>query len=315
MQSRPTAAHHSRGISMMRNTQGILLLAGLFGASLTGCILEPRTGSDVADLSAWTDLRVDQGSQCGSDGILFMGKCIYDFYQPDSPSCTGKSITLYDQVSQFKQTCDCVCDRTSLAASLSYSTGPGTGCMVGTMKISTTQQCYDINPPTAMTPPTGANQFQYSPDPSSSCIVTSASQTSWKLNGNPQTSHTYCLLSTEDHRAAKQECIIVDGSITECPSTHSKVRILSLPPKSLPNYNICNCCASGDYPDIPIVLYSGPCGMQGIQLKTFPQQSCGPSGSVAKSASWNSFHCPDSYSKTIQPTLLTGSTQTACCKQ
>ena len=91
MQSRQIVAHHSSRSSTRRNTQSIPLLAGLFCASLTGCILEQQNGSsiDIPDLTTLPDLRADLlpapdlAAPCGSDGFLFMGKCIYDFYLPD----------------------------------------------------------------------------------------------------------------------------------------------------------------------------------------------------------------------------------------
>jgi len=320
MQSQQIVAHHSSRSSTRRNTQSIPLLAGLFCASLTGCILEERNGSDAPnppsppDLRTLPDLRADLlpspdlAAPCGSDGIFFNGKCIYDFYQlqQGATSCAGKSITLYDPGSQFKQVCDCACDRSTLVASLVH----------GDIIFPCATKSKDILASASCTRnlSTSGGYMKYEIK-GGSCQETSASQTSWKFDKNKGASYTYCLLSTEARRTSSQECVIIDGSSAQCPSGYNTKGPFGFSPQNQSLTLIsCSCCAPSDYPEQPIIVYEDN-DCTGNQMSTFPQLTCGPSGFVAASAKWNQRHCPLSYLKTLPAPFSTVATQTVCCKQ
>ncbi len=306
---------------MRRNTQRLPWLAGLFCASLTGCILEERNGSDAPnppsppDLRTLPDLRADLlpspdlAAPCGSDGILFMGKCIYDFYQlqQGATSCAGKSITLYDQGSQFKQVCDCACKRNSLTADLSYGSGMGCGALSGPVVISPSISCTPITL-------TGSGTLSYyKSSTTGSCDVANASQTSWKLDrSTSSSSYTYCMLNTETRRTASQECVIIEGNSTQCPTYYAFRGVFGFSPQSQ-NPDNCDCCNRSDYPDQPIRVYSD-IDCKGTQFT--PISTCANSLITVKSAEWNPLHCPASYSKTPLPLLTSQivATQTVCCK-
>ena len=311
MQSRQIVAHHSSRSSTRRNTQSIPLLAGLFCASLTGCILEQQNGSsiDIPDLTTLPDLRADLlpapdlAAPCGSDGFLFMGKCIYDFYLPDAPSCAGKSINLYDQGSRFAQICDCKCDKSSLEATLDY----GTNCNgMALTPVLASQNC--------TTATFSGSNLMYSIT-KGMCNTVGTPWSDWRLETGKN--HSYCRLSSESHQVATQECILLDGDVT-CPADRYKERrgLFVISPATSPDPAKCNCCGPSDYTDIPLILY--PARMcSGMALPSFPQNYCALFSTLvvqAKSAKWNPNHCPPSYSKTLPATAQIVATQTVCCK-
>lgn len=315
MQSQQNVIRHSHRGPMRRNTQRLPWLAGLFCASLTGCILEERSGIDAPnppsppDLRTLPDLRADLlpsqdlAAPCGSDGILFNGKCIYDFYQPDATSCAGKSITLYNQGSQFKQICDCACDRSTLKATLYH--GAGIACGMTPVKIispSTCDQSISLTGPWFRSVITDG-----------SCQDPKLSRTSWKLEENTGASVTYCLLSAEAHRTASQECVIIDGSSMQCPSSYRFKGLFGFLPQNALLIN-CSCCTSpDDYPAQPINVYSSS-DCSGIPFT--PISVCANSSMAVGSAKWSKFHCPENYSKMLEtPAQTVVATQTVCCKQ
>lgn len=317
MQSRQIVAHHSSRSSTRRNTQSIPLLAGLFCASLTGCILEQQNGSsiDIPDLTTLPDLRADLlpppdlAAPCGSDGIYVTGtgpnsgKCVYNFYQPDAITCTGASVTLYQQKPNFKQICNCVCDRSSLSASLYYGSFCG-GITPKTIN-TTTQVCPQLS---------GNLNVSYDALSGQCSRNLAASWTSWRLEPSGS---TYCLLSTDAHRQnPPQECILIDSAILSCPDKYQQRRdVFNASSALAPTIDSCNCCAKSDYPDVPVLVFLSTDCSDTTPLSPVPKKpDCLGLGTGANSASLNPNYCPTSYSKTLPATSQTVATQTVCCK-
>lgn len=315
MQSQQNVAHHSRRDPMRQNTQHLPLLAGLFCASLTGCILEQRSGSDTPDLTTLPDLRADLlpssdlAAPCGSDGIYVTGtgsnpgKCIYEFYQPDTITCTGASVTLYQQKPTFKQICNCACDKSSMSVSLYY----GVSCGATPKTINTTTQpCPQLS---------GNLNVSYDALSGQCAQNLAASWTAWRLE--PSGSN-YCLLSTDAHRQnPAQECILINSAILSCPDKYQQRRdVYTASSAPAPVIDSCNCCAKNDYPDVPVFVFQST-NCSGAPLSPVPQRPDCLSlslGNAANSASLNPNHCPPSYSKTLPATSQTVAVQTVCCK-
>jgi hypothetical protein len=314
MQSRQNVARHSRRDPLRGNTQRLPLLASLLCASLTSCILEQRNGSDTPDLTTLPDLRADLGLQCG-DGVYVPGiganpgTCTYDFYQPDAMTCTSASVMLYNNSPTFKQTCNCACDNSSMLANVYY----GALCGGTPISIGGSTKCQSM--------PSGGGNVNYDLAlGSGSCAQNStASWTAWRLE--PAGSN-YCLLSKPAHdQNPAQECILIDSSISSCPTAKYTQRYSLFTASSAPAPLIssCNCCAPSDYPDIPVFVFQST-DCSGIPLAPAPKKPAClglGAGIIAYSAGWNKNHCPQSYAKYFSVTTQTPTTasQTVCCKK
>jgi hypothetical protein len=311
MQSQQNVIRHSRRGPTRRNTQRLPLLVGLFCASLTGCILEERNGSDAPDLRTLPDLRADLlpspdlAAPCG-DGIYVKGtgsnpgKCIYDYYQLSSGTCpSGKSITLYPPPTAFQQICSCACARTNMKISLM-----GSISCITWKDLPSDGACQNI---------TAVNAVDASI--SGDCTLNSSiSVASWK----PDTPGLiYCLRTIDDHKKTpKPECIILDAQ-TPCFGEYINKTSLIVHPSVPADLTDCDCCNPNDYSkENPVIAYSNM-GCSGLMSQISSSGGCSSFGPInAISAKWNPNFCPNSYLKI--KSLTPGPTLTQvnlCCNQ